>query len=412
MPLSISNQIRTQRAILFVTIIFFSTHGALGQQHQHITIKGEVRDAMSKAPLTLVHVKIKNKPIGVPTNEEGKFALHLSGTAVNDSILISHLGYVSKTLPMQALLQQGFHTILLSKDTLYLQEIVVKDLDPEGIVKAVAGRLKENYATTPFEMEGFYRNAYKELDTYVRQYQAAFTGFDANFLNRNGLTVGIIKKNISRDFRKFKWRQVEGNAPWHYLWKIRRQLDYFFSGKKYQKYEIAVEEVDSFEGEEVYKLQFVLKDTTERITVSQAHVRARDNAVLQISGETKIVDPKKFNLGDSLVMAYMGGSILVKYVNYNGKMYPSYSRSQYQHTVYNGQSEAVGGFDMYEEVIIHEIRSPSINKNKKAFLLALEARRQELPSDSVFWKQYNLPVETALSRAIAKDLEAWESGVK
>lgn len=411
MPPSISHQITTLRAILIVACVF-CIYDVCGQEGDYITIKGEVRDAVSKAPIALVHVKVKGKPIGIPTNEEGKFALHLTEDLADDSIIISHLGYVSKTLPMRALPQQGFHTILLSRDTLYLQEIVVKDLDPEGIVKAVAGRLKENYATTPFEMEGFYRNAYKELDTYVRQYQAAFSAFDANFLNRNGLAVGILKKNVSPDYRKFRWRQVEGNVPWHYLWKIGRQLDYFFSGKRYQKYDIAVEEVVFFEGEEVYKLKFVMKDSSERVTVSRAHVRASDHAVLQISGETKIVDPKKFNLGDSLVMAFTGSNILVKYADYDGKFYPSYGRSWYQHTVYNGQSETLGGFDMHEEIIIHEITSPARNTNKKGFLRALEAKKLGLPPDSVFWEQYNLPVETALSRAIARDLEMWNSSTK
>ena len=67
---------------------------------------------------------------------------------------------------------------------------------------------------------------------------------------------------------------------------------------------------------------------------------------------------------------------------------------------------------MYEELIIHEITAPPANKNKKAFLQALEVRRLALPPDSVFWEQYNLPVETELSRGIARDLEGLEEGVK
>ena len=398
--------------MLFLVTMFGYGYQVAGQETNHIVIKGEVRDSVSRAPLAFVHIKVKGKSLGAPTNSEGKFALYLKTAGAEDSLIISHLGYVSKTVPVKTLLAKGFHSILLRENTIYLKGVVVQSLTAEGVVKAVAGRLKENFSTGPVGLEGFYRNSYKEIDTYVRQFQAAFSGFDANFLNRNGLTIGMLKKNISRDYRKFKWKQVEGNVPWHYLWKIRRQHKYFFTSGQHQKYDVEIEEMTSFEGEDVYKLKFVLKDSSERTTVSRAFIRASDYAVLEISGKTKIISPRKFKLGDSLVMAYTGSNIVVKYSSYQGKMYHSYSSSLYQHEVYDGASGLKGSFDMNEEMIIHEIKSPSTHKGKNDFKRALKARMLALPPDSVFWKQYNRPVETALSKAVKRDLEALEKSVK
>ncbi|MEM1135241.1 MAG: carboxypeptidase-like regulatory domain-containing protein, partial [Bacteroidota bacterium] len=380
--------------VLFVGII---CGFAIGQEKNSITIRGEVKDSLSNKSLSFVHIKLKGKSTGVPSNSEGRFVFHLTEEAIDDSLMFSMIGYNPKVIPVEELLKKDFHTFLISEYTTYLDEVVIEAQDALEIIKEVTKRLQDNFPVEPFEFEGFYRNSYKEFDKYVRQFEAAFSGFDHNFHHRSGYSLNMLKRKESTDYRQSKWRQASGNIPWHYLWHIRRQHQYFFTNKQYLKYDYTIESIDSFEGEQVYKLKFILKDKSERISESWAYIREKDYAILEIGGKTKTINPKKFQLSDSLFMAYTGGTIQVKYVEFKGKMYPSYSNSLYQHQVYNAQSVGQGSFDMNEELIIHEIKTPSSYVSKKAFNKKKQSNILALPADSIFWKQYNKPVATALS---------------
>ena len=322
------------------------------------------------------------------------------------------MGYTSKLVPIKYLLEKGHSTILLSQNVIQLEALVIKGHDVEDIIKEVSSRLQETFPTESFEFDGYYRNSYSEANKYVRKFETAFSGFDGNFHSRSGHSVSMLKKKESQDFRRFKWKQATGNIPWHYLWRTRRQHHHFFSGKQHLKYDYAIDDNFYFDGEEVYKLKFVLKDRSEQVRESWAFIRAKDYAIVEIGGNWEIVNQKKIQLADSLSMVYTGGSTLVKYIEYKGKMYPSYSRSLYQHEAYDVHSNNLGRFDMNEELIIHEIRTPSTHNSKKSFERMQRTKNATLPADSIFWKQYNQPVETALSKAIERDLLEQERSAK
>ncbi len=390
---------------LAITIIALISSVAIAQE-ERIEIRGEIQDVLDKTPLSYAHIWTKERGSGVPTNNEGKFALNLPKEAVSDSLTISLIGYTSKTVPINKLLEKDYHIIFLEKSTIYMEEVVIEAEHAECIIKKVSSQLKDNFPEAPFEFEGYYRNSYRESDQYVSQFETAFSGFEGNFHNRSGHSVKMLKKRISPDFRRFKWRQSQGNIPWHYLWHIRKQHNYFFAGKQYQQYDYSLEDITYFNGEEVYKLKFLLKDKSERIGASWVFIRAKDYAILEIRGDWKIVNPKITQLSDSLSLAYTGGNILVKFLEYQGKMYPSYSRSLYQHDAYDIQANRQGSFDMNEELIVHSIITPSTFSSKREFERAQQTKIQSLPIDSVYWEHYNKPVETALSKAIQRDLEA------
>jgi hypothetical protein len=250
-----------------------------------VELKGEVVDSISRRPLAFVHVKIKNSTTGVPTNSEGKFFLPVTSQLAADTLVVSLIGYTTKWVPVKEVLTKGSYTFLLAENTQLLEEIVINTESAENIVKQVARRLKHTFPAQPFEFEGYYRNAYKEFDTFVKQVEVAFQGFDGNFHQRNGHSVSILKKRESPDFRQFQWRQAQGNLPWHNLWRFRRQHHYFFSNKEYRHYNYSLEDITYLEGEKVYKLKFVLKDNTSKLTESWAFIRAKDYAILEIGGK-------------------------------------------------------------------------------------------------------------------------------
>ncbi|MDJ1498426.1 S41 family peptidase [Cytophagaceae bacterium DM2B3-1] len=392
--------------LFFLLLICLPTY-SLRSQHIGL-LKGQVLDSLSQQPLAYAHVKIKDKAIGVPTNSEGKFSLPITKQMRDDTLIVSLMGYISTKVAVNELLAKDFYTFLLKQNTFVLEEVMVETKNVESIIKEVGRRLKDTFPSKPYEFEGCYRNAYQEFDTYIKGVEVAFNGFDGNFHQRSGHSVTTLKKKESPDFRKFRWRQAQGNLPWHSLWRFRRQYHYFFTNKQYRDYDCSLEDITYLEGEKVYKLNFVLKDKSKKITTSWAFIRVRDYAILEIGGKTDMVNPEKFHLADTLFMAYTGGSVQVKFADFKGKMYPSYSNTQYLHQVYNGQLLRQGNFTMNEELIIHQINTEGIHKTKNSFEQSQSQISAGLPVDTLFWKQYTKPVETLLSRKIEHDL-AWQS---
>ncbi len=149
----------------------------MGQEKNTIEIRGEVKDSVSHKPRAFVSVKIKGKAIGVATNNEGNFSLRLPSQIANDSLTFSLIGYTSKIVAVKDLVINNNQTFFLNESPTPLQEVVIKAPNVERIVQEVAKRLKYTFPTAPFEFDGYYRNSYKEFDTYVRQFEAAFRGY-------------------------------------------------------------------------------------------------------------------------------------------------------------------------------------------------------------------------------------------
>jgi len=85
------------KCLVTLTIFFFGS-ATFAQQAELITITGVILDAQTKEQLPYVHISIKGHNLGVPTNEEGAFALTIPATLIRDSLHISHIGYRSKTV--------------------------------------------------------------------------------------------------------------------------------------------------------------------------------------------------------------------------------------------------------------------------------------------------------------------------
>lgn len=369
------------------------------------SLKGRVLDSLTKEPLPYANVRIIGKPIIVTTNTEGYFSLPFEAEDKGDSLRISIIGFITKTLALKNISDETPAVFFLQESVSELEEVVVTAPDVEQIIQAVSDNLKNTFPKEAFEFEGYYRNSYKEDSIFVAKYETAFTGFDQNFHNRSAYSAVRLKQRKSTDFRRFPWKQLKGNQPWRYLWHIRRQHLHFFESRNYQDYEYDISDTEYLEGEKIFKIEFTKKDL-ERSTQSWVYVNANDYSILEIGGTTKIHSPKKFQLAEDLSMAYTGSSILLKYAHYHGKMYPVFCTSEYVHEVFNKESERQANFVMNEELFIHEIITPTIHKGKGKFNAYQEDKILSLSDDSTFWAIYNKPVETKLSKKIDADL-AW-----
>jgi TonB-linked SusC/RagA family outer membrane protein len=103
---------------IFLSVVFLSLLSS-SLIAQKSAIKGTVLDEKSKEPLIAATIVVADSDQGVVTDAEGKFTIQAT---VNDQIIISYIGYKTKTVQIE---NTSDLTILLSQNTLDLDEVIV-----------------------------------------------------------------------------------------------------------------------------------------------------------------------------------------------------------------------------------------------------------------------------------------------
>ena len=122
----------------------------------NLMLTGTLLDKETGMPIASASVGVRRTSVGIVTNQEGEFRLSLPDSLQNDSVVFSHIGYVSQTLEVSVL--AGRHHILsLEPKVVPLQEVVVQWVDPYKLLKEMGRQREQNYSHSPVYLTTFYR---------------------------------------------------------------------------------------------------------------------------------------------------------------------------------------------------------------------------------------------------------------
>ena len=152
-------------------------------QQNLIVIKGKVIDAESRAPLVFATVSVKESNVAIVTNIDGEFTLKIGDLSTSKNIEVSFVGYKNKTVPLTEFKENGKNVIALEAAPIPIKEIVVKPLDPVGIVEKAISNKDKNYENVPNLMTAFYRETIRKNRTYVSIGEAVVEIFKAPYNN-------------------------------------------------------------------------------------------------------------------------------------------------------------------------------------------------------------------------------------
>src|SRR5262245_45774210 len=105
----------------FLGCSFLSLHG------QMLTLSGRVLDKESKEPLSYASIGLKGHPFGTVTNSSGEFDFHIPPLLIDQTMVISMVGYINYTAEVSVLLKDDINVILLERSNTVLSELVVAD---------------------------------------------------------------------------------------------------------------------------------------------------------------------------------------------------------------------------------------------------------------------------------------------
>lgn len=97
-----------------------------------VLISGTITDSLNNTPLSFASVQVLNNVIGTITDENGFFELKINPGKV-DSIAIQFLGYKTRFLEIQQLIDNPGLTIFLTPTVNELKEVVIREYITKGI---------------------------------------------------------------------------------------------------------------------------------------------------------------------------------------------------------------------------------------------------------------------------------------
>jgi len=138
-----------------------------------IVLRGHVYDRSSGAAIPYATVGIPEGNTGTVTNLEGFFVLKIPRNLGGLSLVVSHLGYLNRQVPIP-LLEAQQADLYLERRVISIQEVIIRYIDPVAIIAKAMDRRKVNNATEPVYLTSFYREGVEKNDQVISYSEAVF----------------------------------------------------------------------------------------------------------------------------------------------------------------------------------------------------------------------------------------------
>lgn len=121
-----------------------------------LSLSGKITDRETGEALQYATIGIRHRGKGTVTNSNGEFILKVTSQCINDTLSVSYVGYLSRSVTVRSLLGNDM-TITMDRVFVSIPEIIVRFQDPLNIISKALAAIPDNYGTTPALLTGFYR---------------------------------------------------------------------------------------------------------------------------------------------------------------------------------------------------------------------------------------------------------------
>lgn len=164
--------------------------------------KGMVVNSQNQEPLSSAYLAVENTNISSVTNVEGEFSLKIPNDLEDVNVLVSHLGYLSRKLPLKAF-QQDRVVIALQESMEELNEVsIFTYTDAEALVRNMLKNRGTNYFTDRTTMTGFYRETIKRGRKNVSLSEAVVKIHKQPYNSNADDDISLVKARKTADYNR------------------------------------------------------------------------------------------------------------------------------------------------------------------------------------------------------------------
>ncbi|MEM1339885.1 MAG: carboxypeptidase-like regulatory domain-containing protein [Bacteroidota bacterium] len=189
------------KAIFFILFIAFPLGISAQFTDPQAYVKGYLYDADKKEPIPFATVKVKGWSKGVVSNRNGSFRIPKTFATLNDTLVVSSMGYHSKEVLLGQMMTKELNVIFLEPHVYGLEETVVygkrkRKLSARAIAKKAIRAIPENYPNYPFSLLGYYRDYQWHKNDYLNLNEAILSIYDQGFESKDGQSTAFALHTI------------------------------------------------------------------------------------------------------------------------------------------------------------------------------------------------------------------------
>ncbi len=377
-------------------------------------VKGHVFDNESKAALSFASIGIVEENIGIIANADGFFQLKIPVSYAGSKLIVSHMGYLSQSIPLGLLSEQQVD-IYLSPRVISLQEVIIRYIDPKVIIQKAMKQRELNYSSDPVYLTSFYREGVQKNRKYLSYSEAVFKVYKSAYTHNE----------YADQVKLLKSRKIENESPADTVYvKLKAgvqsalQLDIvkcipgFLEITPPLDYTYTYSDLVSFNSRDAYAITFVQnKDIKEPLFRGTLFVDKENFAILGADFE---VNPEYLDLAAQDLVLKKSRRLVVKlekinyslrYTQFNGKYYLSHARCDINLKTRLRHHLSSDNFNTFLEFATCHIDTLNVVKFPKQEVLkpAMFFSEASFDNGDSFWNDYNIIVpEDKLAEALSK----------
>ncbi len=191
------------KQFIVATYIILNLVNSVIAQQNDFTVNGLILDEETKEPIPYASISITNTTRGTAANKNGEFHLVIKPSDLQESIKISSIGFLSKTLLIDSLrTKTKLILIELKSDVKQLNEIEISQspINPIDIIKSAIDSVGKNYRTEDFNLEFYSEMTTDNLLTNQKfKVESLILGYYRGYASNVDKKFEILKKRASGD---------------------------------------------------------------------------------------------------------------------------------------------------------------------------------------------------------------------
>jgi hypothetical protein len=377
-----------------------------------LCMKGEVMAESAKKPVANCIVKLKNSSIGIITNNEGLFELHVPESSAQDTLVISCLGFELFQKPVSAIILQKTCIITLKEKPYLLKEVKIgPPLDAPEIIAKVNANLKTNYSISPSCSEGFFREYEKANGQYDKLMEGCIVtklnGFNLKKARWNENEIHLTEVRSSLNTSAVREIGKANNIA--FIIDNAGDKIFLFLNDKHNKY--AIDETE-YRGDDLIVTLKCEKTNTKKASKTTLTYKINTStwAIEEFRISTSILREIERQLmqsdTDSMKMRNVSNNYMFRFTEAGSKYYLGYAKFFCNKRLYGPHS--IIEFDLNTEYVTSNVMPVDCRCDSLCLLNKKESlyrQIKERPYHEAFWKNCNIILDNTELQQVRRSID-------
>lgn len=424
--------------ILIIIFYFINCNCLISQNY--ITINGTVTDKDS-IPISAVNIYTSEKSIATISNTEGEYKFSVPKRLINDTLMFSCLGYNTKKIPINSIIQIKNYNIVLEPSVYLLNEVIVnnKELSASEILNQAKLNYYNKYIPSiDYNAYMYFREYIKEDTNYVRAKEAAIKTYSK--ANIESIELKLYKCRFSQESKYAT--SPKGDLGLGIIFQFSWLFDNYFRNKDIMKAVIKLDTTILYHNKLVYVISVTKGDTKAKL-LKDLYLKSNGNDYLFYNSivdsfkypATKYsfniyyisvdgfkiekmftyfssgIDTKTNYKSTSEYVDFLRNIKSIEFIEKNNEMYPYHLFYFGDYYIYNSKySENRVLKHIYNELINNEISVENVEKIPENSLEKIISdfyfHNECIDDDFEFWKNYNYLPDDKLKKQVIESLQS------